>query len=75
MRALMDNRKQFLTLWATLLLIWLVANDSLARDVVVVGILVAGVLAWLFARFAAVYADINWLQKLSLLVFAYVSTG
>lgn len=72
MRALMDNRKQFLTLWATLLLIWLVANDSLARDVVVVGVLVAGVLAWLFARFAVVYADINWTPRVLLHVVLYL---
>ena len=67
-----DYRKQFFNLWLTLLLIWLVANASLAPDVVAVGVVLAGVLALAFARFSRVYADIRWSPRVLLYVVGYL---
>jgi multicomponent Na+:H+ antiporter subunit E len=70
--AVKDYRKQFFNLWLTLLLIWLVANDSLALSVVVVGVLLSGALALAFARFSTVYADIRWSPRVLLYVVGYL---
>lgn len=72
MPALSDNLKQFLSLWVTLLLIWLVANNSLAGEVLVVGVPLTAALALLFARFATVYADIRWTPRVLLYVVRYL---
>jgi len=66
------TRRQFFNLWLTLLLIWLVANNSLAIDVVVVGIILADILALAFVRFSNVYADIRWSPRVLLYVVAYL---
>jgi len=66
------TRRQFFNLWLTLLLIWLVANDSLAIDVVVVGVILADILALAFVRFSNVYADIRWSPRVLLYVVAYL---
>ena len=51
---------QFLNLWLTLLLIWLIANGTLATDTVLVGVLVTAAIALAFAAFARVYSVIRW---------------
>ncbi len=67
-----NDKRQFFSLWLTLLLIWLVANDSLAPEIILVGALVAAILAVLFAPFARVYADIRWTPRVFLNAFAFL---
>ena len=51
---------QFLNLWLTLLLIWLIANGTLAPDTVITGVVVSAVIALAFSTFARVYSVIRW---------------
>jgi multicomponent Na+:H+ antiporter subunit E len=67
-----NTRRQLFSLWLTLLLIWLVANDSLAPEIVLVGAVVAALLAVLCAPFARVYADIRWTPRVLLNAFAFL---
>jgi multicomponent Na+:H+ antiporter subunit E len=67
-----NNIRQFFNLWLTLFLLWLVANNSLASSVVVVGVFITGILAQVFARFSTVYADIRWSPRVLLHVAAYL---
>ena len=68
-----NDKRQFFSLWLTLLLIWLVANDSLAPEIILVGAVLAAVLAILFAPFARVYADIRWTPRVLLNAFAFLA--
>lgn len=67
-----NDKRQYFSLWLTLLLIWLVANNSLALDIILVGAALAAVLAMLFAPFARVYADIRWTPRVVLNAFAFL---
>jgi multicomponent Na+:H+ antiporter subunit E len=67
-----NGKRQFFSLWLTLLLIWLVANDSLAPEIILVGAVVAAILAILFAPFARAYADIRWTPHVLLNAFAFL---
>ena len=67
-----NDKRQFFSLWLTLLLIWLVANNSLALEIILVGAALAAVLALLFAPFARVYADIRWSPRVLLNAFAFL---
>ena len=51
---------QFLNLWLTLMLIWLIANGTLAPDTVIAGAVISAVIALLFAAFSQVYSVIRW---------------
>ncbi|MGD8875302.1 MAG: Na+/H+ antiporter subunit E [Gammaproteobacteria bacterium] len=51
---------QFLNLWLTLLLIWLIANGTLATDTVLTGVVVTAAIALAFAAFSRVYSVIRW---------------
>ena len=51
---------QVLNLWLTLLLIWLVANGTLATDTVLTGVVITAAIAFAFAAFARVYSVIRW---------------
>lgn len=51
---------QFLNLWLTLFLIWLIANATLAPDTVIAGLVISAVIALAFASFASVYSVIRW---------------
>ena len=51
---------QFLNLWLTLLLIWLIASGNLASDTVIAGVVISAVIALAFATFARVYSVIRW---------------
>ena len=42
---------QFLNLWLTLLLIWLIANGTLASDSVITGVVITAAIALAFAAF------------------------
>jgi len=51
---------QFLNLWLTLLLLWLIANGSLASDTIVTGVVVSAAIALAFSTFSRVYSVIRW---------------
>ena len=51
---------QFLNLWLTLLLIWLIANGTLATDTVLTGVVITAAIAFAFAAFSRVYSVIRW---------------
>ena len=52
--------RRFFNLWITLLVIWLIANDSLSRDVVASGVVIAGLIAYPLSRFGETWAYIRW---------------
>ena len=54
---------QFLNLWLTLLLIWLIANGNLATDTIIAGVVISAVIALAFSTFARVYSVIRWSPK------------
>ena len=58
-----NDKRQLFSLWLTLLLIWLIANNSLAFEVVLVGAAIAALLALLFQPFARAYGDIRWTPR------------
>jgi len=54
---------QFLNLWLTLLLIWLIANGNLATDTIIAGVVICAAIALAFSTFARVYSVIRWSPK------------
>ena len=60
---------QFLNLWLTLLLIWLIANGTLATDTVVTGVVITAAIALVFAAFSRVYSVIRWSPRV---IFTYL---
>ena len=64
---------QFLNLWLTLMLIWLIANGTLAQDTVIAGAVISAVIATAFAAFSRVYSVIRWSPKVFLHYFMYLS--
>ena len=71
-RPMQNNRNiplQFLNLWLTLLLIWVIANGTLALDSLITGVVVSAAIALAFASFARVYSVIRWSPKV---VFYYL---
>lgn len=69
----MQNKRniplQFLNLWLTLLLIWVIANGTLASDSLITGVVVSAAIALAFASFARVYSVIRWSPKV---IFYYL---
>jgi multicomponent Na+:H+ antiporter subunit E len=51
---------QFLNLWLTLLLIWLMANGTLASDTVLTGVVITAAIALAFSAFSRVYSVVRW---------------
>ena len=51
---------QFFNLWLTLLLIWLIANNTLASDTVITGVIITAAISMAFAAFARVYSVVRW---------------
>ena len=51
---------QFLNLWLTLLLIWLIANGTLASDSVITGVVITAAIALAFSAFSRVYSVVRW---------------
>ena len=51
---------QFINLWLTLFLIWLIANATLAPETVIAGLVISALIALAFASFARVYSVIRW---------------
>jgi multicomponent Na+:H+ antiporter subunit E len=66
--------RQFFSLWLTLLLIWLVLNDSLAIEIVLTGVVIAAVLGVVFSSYARVYQDIRWTPRVIIYAFAFLGT-
>jgi len=64
---------QFLNLWLTLLLIWLIANGSLASDIIIAGVVISMVIALAFSSFARVYSVIRWSPKVVVNYLLYLS--
>lgn len=64
---------QFLNLWLTLLLIWLVANGSLATHTVIAGVLISALIALVFATFSRVYSVIRWSPKVIYYYLLYLA--
>jgi multicomponent Na+:H+ antiporter subunit E len=60
---------QFLNLWLTLMLIWVIANGTLASDTLIAGAVICAAIALAFASFARVYSVIRWTPKV---VFYYL---
>jgi len=60
MPAITNTPLQFLNLWLTLLLIWLIANASFAFETVIAGVIISALIALAFAAFARVYSVIRW---------------
>ncbi len=50
----------FLNLWLTLLIIWLIANATLASHTVIAGVIISAIIALAFAAFSRVYSVIRW---------------
>ena len=69
----MQNKRniplQFLNLWLTLLLIWVIANGTLAPDFLIAGIVISAAIALAFASFARVYSVIRWSPRV---IFYYL---
>jgi len=51
---------QFVNLWLTLFIIWLIANGSFATDTAIAGLVISALIALAFAAFARVYSVIRW---------------
>ncbi len=51
---------QFVNLWLTLFLIWMIINNTLAADTVIAGVVVSAIIALAFSTFARVYSVIRW---------------
>jgi len=69
----MQNKRniplQFLNLWLTLMLIWVIANGTLALDSLIAGVVISAAIALAFASFARVYSVIRWSPKV---IFYYL---
>jgi len=64
---------QFLNLWLTLMLIWLIANGTLAQDTVIAGAVISAVIALVFAAFSRVYSVIRWSPRVIFHYLMYLS--
>lgn len=51
---------QFVNLWLTLFIIWLIANATFAYETVLAGFIISAMIALVFAAFARVYSVIRW---------------
>ena len=64
---------QFFNLWLTLLLIWLIANGTLAVDTIIAGVVVSAIIALAFSTFARVYSVIRWSPVVIYNYFRYLN--
>ena len=69
----MQNKRniplQFLNLWLTLMLIWVIANGTLAPDNMIAGLVISAAIALAFAAFSRVYSVIRWSPRV---IFYYL---
>ena len=66
------NTQNIFTLWLTLLSIWLIANASLAMDVILIGVIVSTILALALSTFASAFSDIRLNPKAFIYYFRYL---
>jgi len=64
---------QFLNLWLTLFIIWVISNGTLAYDTLIAGVVVSAIIALAFASFSRVYSVIRWSPKVVFYYFMYLS--
>ncbi len=64
---------QFLNLWLTLLLIWIIANGTLAYDTLLTGVVITAAIAFAFAAFSRVYSVIRWSPKVIAYYLMYLA--
>ena len=64
---------QFLNLWLTLFIIWVIANGTLAFETLIAGAVVSAVIALAFASFSRVYSVIRWSPKVVFYYLMYLS--
>jgi len=64
---------QFINLWLTLLIIWLIANNTFAFNTVIVGVVVSAVIALAFSSFSRVYSVIRWSPKVIFYYLMYLA--
>ncbi len=64
---------QFLNLWLTLFIIWVIANGTLAYNTLIAGAVVSAVIALAFASFSRVYSVIRWSPKVMFYYLMYLS--
>ncbi|MGD2074523.1 MAG: Na+/H+ antiporter subunit E [Gammaproteobacteria bacterium] len=67
-----NDKRQFFSIWMTLVVVWIVANDSVEVEILAVGAAVAALLAALFMPFARVYADIRWTPRVLIYAVAFL---
>ena len=60
---------QFLNLWLTLMLIWMIGNGTLALDTLIAGLVISAAISLAFAAFARVYSVIRWSPRV---IFYYL---
>ena len=63
---------QFINLWLTLMLIWVIANGTLALDTLIAGVVITAAIALAFASFARVYSVIRWSPKVIIYYLMYL---
>ncbi|MCW8935117.1 MAG: Na+/H+ antiporter subunit E [Gammaproteobacteria bacterium] len=64
---------QFINLWVTLLIIWLIANNTLEFNTLIVGVVVSAVIAVAFSSFSRVYSVIRWSPKVIFYYLIYLT--
>ncbi len=64
---------QFLNLWLTLFIIWVIANGTLAYNTLIAGAVVSAIIALVFASFSRVYSVIRWSPKVVFYYLMYLS--
>ena len=55
---------QFINLWLTLFIIWLIANGTLATETIIAGAVISAVIALAFAPFSRVYSAVRWSPRI-----------
>lgn len=60
---------QFINLWLTLLLIWVIANNTLESGDLIAGVVITGTIALVFAAFSQVYGVVRWSPRV---IFYYL---
>jgi len=63
---------QFVNLWLTLMLIWVIANGTLAPDTLIAGVVISAAIALAFAIFSRVYGVIRWSPKVIVYYLMYL---
>ena len=63
---------QFLNLWLTLMLIWVIVNGTFALDTLIAGVVITAAIALAFAAFARVYGVMRWSPRVIVYYLMYL---